>query len=110
LGVDYGIYILARFFEEIRNKKATYKNILGNVLITSGKAVFFSSFIVSLGISVWIFSPILYQARLGFNLCLALLLNMIISLVMIPVLIWWIKPVFLFGKIRQRLKRRKGGM
>jgi len=109
LGVDYGIYILARFFEEIRNKKTTYKNILGNVLITSGKAVFFSSFIVSLGISVWIFSPILYQARLGFNLCLALLLNMIISLVMIPVLIWWIKPVFLFGKIRQRLKTRKGG-
>jgi hypothetical protein len=28
---------------------------------------------------------------------------------MIPVLIWWIKPVFLFGKIRQRLKTRKGG-
>jgi len=109
LGVDYGIYILARFFEEIRNKKATYSNILKDVLSTSGKAVFFSSFIVSLGILVWVLSPILYQARLGFNLCLALLLNMAVSLVMIPVLIWWIKPVFLFGKIRQRLKTKKGG-
>ncbi|MCX7661316.1 MAG: MMPL family transporter [Candidatus Omnitrophica bacterium] len=106
LGIDYGIYILARFYEDIRNKKDKFRNILSNVLITSGKAVFFSSFIVSLGIAVWLFSEIRYQARLGFNLCLALFLNMLISLVMIPVLIWWIKPNFLFGKVRKRLKRR----
>ena len=109
LGVNYGIYILARFFDEFKEKRRTFKNILYHTLITSGKAVFFSGFIVSLGILVWVFSPILFQARLGGVLCLSLVLNMIISLVMIPVFIWWIKPEFLFGKVRRRFLRKEGG-
>ena len=104
LGINYGIYIIARLFDEIRQKKKTYKNILYYTLVTSGKAVFFSGSIVSLGIFVWVFSPILFQARLGITLCLALILNMVTSLVMIPVLVWWIKPRFLFGRLRRRLK------
>lgn len=104
LGINYGIYILARLFDEMRAKKKTYKNILKLTLVTSGKAVFFSGFIISLGIFVWIFSPILFQARLGITLCLSLVLNMVTSLVMVPVLVWWIKPQFLFGKMRYRLK------
>jgi hypothetical protein len=105
LGINYGIYILARFYEEMRKKRKTYKNILYQTLITSGKAVFFSGFIVSLGIAVWMFSSILLQVKLGANLCLSLILNMFISLILIPLLIWWIKPKFLFGKVKQRWKR-----
>ncbi len=103
LGVNYGIYILARLYDEIREKKRTYKNILQYTLITSGKAVFFSGFIVSLGIFVWVFSSILLQVRLGLNLCVSLILNMITSLIMIPVFAWWIKPKFLFGRVRERI-------
>lgn len=106
LGINYGIYMMARLYQEMREKKMTYKNILYHTLITSGKAVFFSGFIVSLGIFAWIFSSILLQVKLGLNLCIALILNMVISLVMIPVLVWWIKPSFLFGKMRLRLKNR----
>ncbi|MBL7132218.1 MAG: MMPL family transporter, partial [Candidatus Omnitrophica bacterium] len=106
LGINYGIYILARLYDEINEKKRTYKNILHYTLITSGKAVFFSGFIVSLGIFVWVFSSILLQVRLGLNLCLSLILNMITSLIMIPVLVWWIKPRFLFKRVR--LRQRKG--
>jgi hypothetical protein len=107
LGINFGIYILARLFDEIREKKKTYKNILRHTLITSGKAVFFSGFIASLGIFVWIFSPILLQVNLGVNLCLSLILNMAISLIMIPVLVWWIKPEFLFRGVRARLRKRR---
>jgi len=104
LGINYGIYILARLFDEMKEKKRTYKNILKFALVTSGKAVFFSGTIVSLGIFVWVFSPILFQARLGASLCLSLVLNMVTSLVMVPVLVWWIKPRFLFGRLRRRLR------
>jgi len=107
LGVNYGIYILARLYEEMREKKKTYKNILYHTLVTSGKAVFFSGFIVSLGISAWAFSAILLQVKLGLNLCVSLMLNMITSLIMLPVFVWWIKPRFLFGKVRVRFVRRK---
>ena len=106
LGINYGIYILSRLYEEMKKKKKTYKKILYDTLTSSGKAVFFSGVIVSLGIFVWIFSPIRFQAHLGINLCLALILNMLISLIMIPIMTWWIKPKFLFGKIKARLKRR----
>jgi len=106
LGINYGIYILARLHDEMKRKKRTYKNILYYTLITSGKAVFFSGFIVSTGIFIWIFSPILFQAKLGLNLCLALILNMITSLIMIPVFVWWIKPKFLFGRVRVKLKQK----
>jgi len=106
LGINYGIYILSRLYEEMKKKKKTYRKILYDTLTSSGKAVFFSGVIVSLGIFVWIFSPIRFQAHLGINLCLALILNMLISLIMIPVMVWWIKPKFLFGKIKARLKRR----
>ena len=108
LGINYGIYILARLYDEINEKKRTYKNILHYTLITSGKAVFFSGFIVSLGIFVWVFSSILLQVRLGFNLCLSLILNMITSLIMIPVLAWWIKPRFLFKRVRSRQRKGEG--
>ncbi len=107
LGINYGIYILARLFDELHEKRKTYKNILYHTLITSGKAVFFSGSIVSLGIFVWVFSPILFQARLGGVLCLSLVLNMIISLIMIPVFVWWIKPAFLFGNTRLRFRSLK---
>jgi hypothetical protein len=107
LGINYGIYILARLYDEIREKKRTYKNILYHTLITSGKAVFFSGFIVSLGVFVWIFSSILLQVKLGLNLCIALILNMVTSLIMIPVLVWWLKPKFLFGAVSSRFIRQK---
>ncbi len=107
LGINYGIYILARLFDEMRQKRKTYKNILHYTLVTSGKAVFFSGSIVALGIFVWILSPILFQARLGMALCISLVLNMTISLVIIPVFVWWIKPVFLFGKTGKQIKKRR---
>ncbi len=106
LGINYGIYVLARLFDEMRNKRKTYKNILHHTLVTSGKAVFFSGFVVSLGILVWIFSPIRFQAQMGLNLCIALILNMVISLVMVPVFVWWFKPEFLFKGLRARLNRK----
>ena len=109
LGINYGIYVLARLFDEMHSKKRTYRDILHYTLITSGKAVFFSGLIVSLGILIWIFSPIRFQAMMGLSLCIALILNMAISLIMIPVLVWWFKPRFLFGRVKERFIRRGGG-
>ncbi len=108
LGINYGIYILARLFDEMNEKRRTYRNILQYTLVTSGKAVFFSGFVVSLGILVWVFSPIRFQAQMGLNLCIALILNMVISLIMVPVFVWWFKPEFLFKGLKlRRVKRRK---
>ena len=77
LGVDYGIYIISRMRE-------TEKDKIIRTLLTTGKAVFFTAFSVSLGILVWIFSPVKMAAKLGICLSSLLLLNMISSLVLLP--------------------------
>ncbi|MBU3933482.1 MAG: MMPL family transporter [Candidatus Omnitrophica bacterium] len=99
LGVNYGIYVLTRLYQEVkRHSHPSYKEALRATLVTSGKAVFFSGMIVSVGIFVWLFSDIRLQARLGFTLGLTLIINMIASLVLLPVLITIFKPKFIFDK------------
>lgn len=99
LGVNYGIYVLTRLYQEAkRHSHPTYKEALGATLVTSGKAVFFSGTIVSIGVFVWLFSDIRLQARLGLTLGLTLIINMVASLVLLPVLISIFKPRFIFDK------------
>ena len=99
LGVNYGIYVLTRLYQEAkRHSHPTYKEAIRATLITSGKAVFFSGMIVSMGIFVWLFSDIRLQARLGLTLGLTLIINMVASLVLLPVLISIFKPRFIFDK------------
>ncbi len=99
LGVNYGIYVLTRLYQEAkRHNQPTYKEALRATLVTSGKAVFFSGMIVSIGIFVWLFSDIRLQARLGLTLGLTLIINMVASLVLLPVLISIFKPKFIFDK------------
>ena len=97
LGVNYGIYVLTRLYQEARRRShPSYKEALRATLITSGKAVFFSGMIVSIGIFVWLFSDIRLQARLGLTLGLTLIINMLASLVLLPLLVTIFKPKFIF--------------
>lgn len=99
LGVNYGIYVLTRLYQEAKRfSHPSYKDALRATLITSGKAVFFSGMIVSMGIFVWLFSDIKLQARLGLTLGLTLIINMAASLLLLPVLISIFKPRFIFDK------------
>ncbi len=97
LGINYGIYVITRLFQEVRRRKhPSYEDALKATLVTSGKAVFFSGMIVSLGIFVWLFSDIRLQARLGVTLGATLIINMLAALVIIPLLILLVKPKFIF--------------
>lgn len=97
LGINYGIYVITRLFQEVRRRKhPSYEEALKVTLVTSGKAVFFSGMIVSIGIFVWLFSDIRLQARLGVTLGVTLIINMIAALVILPLLILLVKPKFIF--------------
>jgi len=79
LGVDYGIYILSRMRDEGKRKDSLLKSLL-----TSGKAVFFTATSVSLGVLVWVFSPVKMEAKLGICLASLLLLNMLSAIFLLP--------------------------
>ncbi|MGK2914410.1 MAG: efflux RND transporter permease subunit, partial [Porticoccaceae bacterium] len=95
VGIDYGIYLLSRICEEYQGHPDYSKAILASVS-TTGKAIFFTSTIVLLAIMPWYFlSGLKFLADMGLLLVLVMLINMLISLIVLPLLVWLIKPRFL---------------
>jgi len=64
-GDDFGIYIVSRVMDELKEKGGGVKEALVEAMSTSGKAVFFTGLSLTIGIAVWMLSPILMQVRLG---------------------------------------------
>ncbi len=100
LGVNYGLYILFRMRREVKAREGRegIASVLKLSLLTSGKADFFSGMIVSLGVLVCIFSNIRLQAVFGTTLGIALILNMVGTLVLLPTLVSIFRPGFIFGR------------
>ncbi|MBW2553505.1 MAG: MMPL family transporter [Deltaproteobacteria bacterium] len=96
LGVDYGIYMLARILEEHK----TGKDLKGAITITMtsvGEPVVFTALAMAAGLVVWLFSPLMFQATMGFFLAIILLLNMLGGLLLVPSFVAVVKPKFVVG-------------
>jgi predicted RND superfamily exporter protein len=91
-GDDFGIYILSRVMDELKEGGGNLKEALIEAMSTSGKAVFFTGLSLTLGIATWMFSPILMQARLGALLSFLILFNVIGTLMVLPSMIMTLKP------------------
>jgi predicted RND superfamily exporter protein len=95
VGIDYGIYLLSRICEEYQEFPDHAKAIDDSVK-TTGKAIFFTATIVLIGILPWYFmSGLKFLADMGLLLVMVMLINMIIALIVLPLLVWLIKPKFL---------------
>ena len=105
LGINYGLYVVNRMHREA-DRESSLREVIKRTLATSGKAVFFSGMIVAIGMLVCAFSSIRLQARLGVTLGIALLLNMIGALVLLPAFVFIRKPRFIFSQMKPRLTER----
>jgi len=95
VGIDYGIYLLSRICEEYQDYKEEGAAILASVT-TTGKAIFFTALINLVGILPWYFmSELKFLADMGLMLVMVMLINMVLSLVVLPLCVWLIKPKFL---------------
>ena len=86
IGVDYGIYIYNKlvFYRDQQGHKlsAAYYRTLN----TTGRAVSFTGITLSIGVATWAFSPIKFQADMGFLLTFMFLWNMVGAMVLLPAL------------------------
>jgi uncharacterized protein len=83
IGVDYGIYIynkLVYYRESGLNLTAAYYRTLN----TTGRAVSFTGITLAIGVATWAFSPIKFQADMGFLLLFMFLWNMVGAMVLLP--------------------------
>ncbi len=94
LGVDYGIYFVGRLREE-RKKSGDLNTAIINTMKTNGKAIVIIATTLTVGLMLWIFSALKFQAYMGVLLAILLLLNMLGALLLLPSMIAIIKPKFL---------------
>lgn len=95
VGIDYGIYLMARMCEEHKPQGGDYGKIVHQSITTTGRAIAFTATIMLIGILPWYFlSGLKFLADMGLLLALVMVVNMVMSLVVLPLLVWFIKPKF----------------
>ncbi|MGE0485507.1 MAG: RND family transporter [Gammaproteobacteria bacterium] len=96
VGIDYGIYLLSRICEEYTAHDHDLPRALTAALTTTGKAIMFTASIMLLGIVPWYFlSDLKFMADMGLLLVVVMVINMVLSLVVLPLLVWYFKPGFM---------------
>ena len=96
VGIDYGIYLLSRICEEYTAQDHDIKRAIRAALTTTGKAIMFTAMVMLIGILPWYFlSDLKFMADMGLLLVTIMLINMVLSLVVLPMLVWFIEPKFL---------------
>ena len=96
LGVDYGIYVISRLREEMQATGRNWEESLRNTLSGTGSAVIVSV-IVLLGSFVPLVSTELANTwALGVYISLALIIDVFLALMLLPLVIKWIKPKYVF--------------
>ena len=85
IGVDYGIYIYSKLEKYLLEGK-TLQDAYFETLRSTGKAVMFTGMTLGLGVVTWIFSPIKFQADMGFLLFFMFLWNMVGAIWLLPAL------------------------
>ena len=99
VGIDYGIYLLSRICEEYSARNGDLAQAIRSSLTTTGKAILFTATIMLLGIVPWYFlSDLKFMADMGILLVSIMLINMVLSLVVLPLMVWFIRPRFLDRK------------
>ncbi len=99
VGIDYGIYLLSRICEEYHSHDHDWGKTLTASLTTTGKAILFTATIMFIGILPWYFlSALKFMADMGLLLVLTMLINMVLALVVLPLLVWLVKPSFVGRK------------
>jgi hypothetical protein len=102
IGVDYGIYLLARVEEEKKNDPAISLNqAIIRTIETYGKSVIYIAGTLILGLLVWLLSALKFQAQMGLMLAVILFLNCLGAVFLVPVLILILKPKFITGIKKQ---------
>lgn len=99
IGVDYVIYVLVRIQEEYaRQGDGNIQQATITALTTTGKAVFYTTMSVVLGVLVFVFSPLKFQFELGSMIGLIIFLNGLGAIALISPIVFLLKPKFIFKK------------
>ena len=94
LGVDYGIYTVARIRDEVIGGAAIDEGVV-TALHSTGASVFSTFAVMIGGILPWAFSPLLFHNEMSVLLIFLMATNMIAGVLILPSYIAWRRPRFI---------------
>lgn len=94
LGVDYGIYTVARIRDEVMAGRRL-DDAITTALSTTGSAVFSTFSVMIGGILPWAFSPLLFHNEMSVLLIFLMATNMVAGVIILPSYISWRRPKFI---------------
>jgi hypothetical protein len=100
LGVDYGIYFVGRLLEEIKVADGL-NDAISRTIVSNGRSIWVIATTLTVGLALWIFSPLKFQAEMGILLAILLLMNMLGALLLVPAQIAIVKPRFVTKLLRK---------
>lgn len=89
IGVDYGIYIFARMREAMLQGRTISESYF-IALKTTGIAIFYTALTLAVGVAMWIFSDLKFQADMGIMLTFMFVVNMVAAIIFLPALCRWL--------------------
>lgn len=96
VGIDYGIYLLSRMCEEYKLQNRSTSLTIDRAVRTTGRAILFTATIMLIGILPWyFFSDLKFLADMGLLLAMVMMINMAMALLVLPLLVWFLRPRFL---------------
>jgi len=99
VGIDYGIYLMSRICEEYSHQGEDWDRAIFEAMTTTGKAIMFTATIMLIGILPWYFlSDLKFMADMGLLLAAVMLINMVLALIVLPLMVWMMKPNFVTRK------------
>ena len=91
LAIDYGLFVVSRFREEVRSGKDT-EAALRRTMVTAGRTVAFSGLTVAIALASLLFFPQVFLRSMGFGGMAAVLVAMLGALTVLPALLAVLGP------------------
>ncbi len=88
IGVDYGIYLFARLQATLRQGEYFEDAMLAG-FIQTGSSIVFTGLALAIGVGMWVFSDLKFQADMGLLLTFMFLVNMLAAIVIMPAMARW---------------------
>ncbi|MBT3206380.1 MAG: MMPL family transporter [Gammaproteobacteria bacterium] len=100
LGIDYGIYMVSRLREEMRETNLDWHQSLKNTLSSTGSAIVISV-VVLLGSVIPLMNTSLANTwSISLYIAEALILDVLTALMFLPLVIYWLKPKYVFSPFK----------
>ena len=89
IGVDYGIYLFASLQTALKGG-AFFEDAMFQAFKDTGAAIVFTGLTLGIGVSMWIFSDLKFQADMGLLLTFMFLVNMLGAIILMPAMARWL--------------------